>query len=183
MSIVIFGIDPGVTTGLAIIELDTPTIIHPHQHGRLETRQLSYGGSGNASDLVTGDAAWVEQKIARSIAGDIKSYLSDPQAKSDESGSPHNVHVAIEDFIIRQPNKTRDFLSPVRITAGIMQELYGCEDDITIVFQSPSDAKSVITDERLDKWGYKFDTLKDRHAKDAVRHALLLQRKLFEKGL
>lgn len=175
--VIIVGIDPGVTTGLAAIAFERGGIPVPSSsnHGAIlhAADQISYGGSGNARDLIDNvEGQFVEQAICYDIGSAI-SFLRDI---SDY------VFVAIEDFVIRRVDSSRDFLSPVRITAGVLQHLY--EDYIhpdNVIFQSPSDAKGVCTDERLDKWGFPIKNQKDRHGRDATRHAILFLRKFSEK--
>ena len=184
--IYIIGIDPGVTTGISILQVDiSEGVPPPHDMEKITpfTTQLSYGGSGNVADLIKGDAAWQEQNIASQIA-DTYNYLS----------IFGTTVLVIEDFIIRKFLSSRDFLSPVRITAGILQSVYEIltgdnedgdynlppEEGNFIFFQSPSDAKGTCTDERLDKWGYTIQTQKDRHGRDATRHSVLFLRKLLQ---
>ena len=162
---VVIGIDPGVTTGLSVM------IVSDLKHGvegvmAWGSDQISYGGSGNVRDLYQGDKSFPEQEISLEIGNAILRW-----AKYNE------VYVAIEDFIIRQQNSTRDFLAPVRITSGIMQEIYKSGNRINVLFQTPADAKGTCKDERLDAWGFPIKTQKDRHSRDADRHSILLLRK------
>lgn len=169
---VIVGVDPGVTTGVSVLILDlSDGLPRPDDADKIKTwtHQLSYGGSGNKGDLVEGNG-WEEQDIAESIGllvFDLKTVYE-------------NVYLVIEDFIIRKFLSSRDFLSPVRITSGILQDVRtrGTLPKDQIFFQSPSEAKGVCTDERLDRWGYTIKTQKDRHARDATRHAVLFLRRL-----
>lgn len=175
--VIIVGIDPGVTTGLAAIAFERGDIPAPSASNRGEilhaADQISYGGSGNARDLIDNlEGHFVEQAICHDI-GSAVAFLN---SISDY------VFVAIEDFVIRRVDSSRDFLSPVRITAGILQFLYeGYIHPDNVVFQSPSDAKGVCTDERLDKWGFPIKNQKERHGRDATRHAILFLRKFYEK--
>lgn len=162
---VVIGIDPGVTTGLSVMVVDDLSngVEAVMAWG---SDQISYGGSGNAQDLYEGDERFPEQEICEQIGKAIIRW------------SKYNkVYVACEDFIIRKPNSTRDFLAPVRITAGIMQEIYKAGKDIDVIFQPPSEAKGVCTNERMDLWGFPIKTQKDRHSRDADRHSILLLRK------
>lgn len=163
---IFIGIDPGVTTGLSVM-IVSDIIDGVEGVVAWGSDQLSYGGSGNVKDLYTGDEMFPEQEISRKIADGIKAW-----AKRNK------VYLAIEDFIIRQKNSGRNFLSPVRITAGIMQEIFGSGLDIKITFQSPSDAKGTCKDERMDAWGFPIRTQKDRHSRDADRHSILFLRKM-----
>lgn len=171
--ICVVGIDPGVSTGVSVIAFPQSDIPLPDEVPYWGSTQISYGGSGNAGDVIFSDTpeAYVCQQIWEIIRD---CALSTSNVK---------VFVAIEDFIVRQLNAQRDFLAPVRITAGIEQMIYAFkgELDISIVKQSPSDAKSVCTDERMDRWGFSIRTKRDRHSRDADRHATLFLRKLAEK--
>lgn len=85
--------------------------------------------------------------------------------------------VVIEDFILRSDRreKTRDLLSPVRITAKIESHLW--TKGRKVLLQSPSQAKSAITDDRLRYWGFYNSKGGLVHARDADRHALLFLRR------
>lgn len=163
---IFIGIDPGVTTGLSVMIVDD---VSKGIEGIMAwgSDQLSYGGSGNVKDLYKGDASFPEQDISKRIGDAIAAWSKN-----------NKVLVAIEDFVIRQKNSSRDFLSPVRITAGVMQEIFSRRLDIQVTFQSPSDAKGTCTDERLDLWGFPIKTQKDRHSRDADRHSILCLRRL-----
>lgn len=166
----IVGIDPGVTTGVSVLGLASSNSVPlPSEVELWGSNQLSYGGSGNISDLVE-EGGFPEQRIAKAIARDIKRM-----AKSSRL-----VVVAIEDFVIRKMNTSRDFLAPVRITSAIIQEIYSI-DNVHLLFWSPADAKSVCTDKRMDLWGYEIQTKRDRHSRDADRHAVLTLRKIKER--
>jgi len=166
----IIGVDPGVTTGVAIATLQRKEI------GSLadvfvEMGQLSYGFSGNGFDIIeSASAEEGEAKVATEIAQLVRTAVL--------HGS--RVVLVIEDFVVRRFDSSREFLSPVRITARIQQELFNdtiCQG-VTVAMQSPSDAKQTCTDERMKKWGIQPKTHKDRHGLDAARHCVLFIRKL-----
>lgn len=166
----IVGVDPGVTTGVAIATLQRKEI------GSLadvfvEMGQLSYGFSGNGFDIIeSASAEEGEAKVATEIAQLVRTAVL--------HGS--RVVLVIEDFVVRRFDSSREFLSPVRITARIQQELFNdtiCQG-VTVAMQSPSDAKQTCTDERMKKWGIQPKTHKDRHGLDAARHCVLFIRKL-----
>jgi len=166
----IIGVDPGVTTGVAIATLQRKEI------GSLagvfvEMGQLSYGLSGNGFDIIESTSAEEgEAKVAAEIAQLVRTAVL--------HGS--RVVLVIEDFVVRRFDSSREFLSPVRITARIQQELFNdtiCQG-VTVAMQSPSDAKQTCTDERMKKWGIQPKTHKDRHGLDAARHCILFIRKL-----
>lgn len=167
----IIGVDPGVTTGVAIATLQRKEI------GSLadvfvEMGQLSYGFSGNGFDIIeSASAEEGEAKVAAEIAQLVRTAVL--------HGS--RVVLVIEDFVVRRFDSSREFLSPVRIIARIHQELTHYKEvanQVTIAMQSPSDAKQTCTDERMKKWGIQPKTHKDRHGLDAARHCVLFIRKL-----
>lgn len=165
----ILGIDPGVTTGLSVIAFRESEMPLPHEVEHWGSDQISYGGSGNQEDMIAIRGGFVEQEIAARIADVVKDLRS----------VVPKVIVVIEDFIIRQQNSTREFLAPVRITSGIVQEIF-LISGIKVVYQTPADAKSICKDERMDKWGYQIKTKRDRHSRDADRHSTLFLRRAIE---
>ena len=168
--LMIIGIDPGVTTGVAVASLRGKEV-GSLADVFLEMSQLSYGFSGNGMDIIASASAEEgEAKVATEIASLVRTAVL--------HGS--RVVLVIEDFVVRRFDSSREFLSPVRITARIQQELFNdtiCEG-VTVVMQSPSDAKQTCTDERMKKWGIQPKTHKDRHGLDAARHCVLFIRKL-----
>ncbi|MDD2326417.1 MAG: hypothetical protein PHW63_10570 [Alphaproteobacteria bacterium] len=174
---IIVGIDPGVTTGLSVVAFSSKSIPTPQTVEHWGSDQISYGGSGNVEDLIDDgvDDAFVEQRISLKIAEAITalSKFSGNETKT------RRVIVAIENFTVRQLNSSAEFLAPVRLAAGITQELFHT-DNTKIYFQTPADAKGICTDKRMDKWGYEIKTQKDRHSRDADRHAILCLRRILE---
>ena len=168
--LMIIGIDPGVTTGVAVASLRGKEV-GSLADVFLEMGQLSYGFSGNGTDIIASASAEEgEAKVATEIAQLVRTAVL--------HGS--RVVLVIEDFVVRRFDSSREFLSPVRITARIQQELFNdtiCEG-VTVAMQSPSDAKQTCTDERMKKWGIQPKTHKDRHGLDAARHCVLFIRKL-----
>lgn len=166
----IIGVDPGVTTGVAIATLQRKEI-GSLADAFVEMGQLSYGFSGNGFDIIeSASAEEGEAKVAAEIAQLVRTAVL--------HGS--RVVLVIEDFVVRRFDSSREFLSPVRITARIQQELFNdtiCQG-VTVAMQSPSDAKQTCTDERMKKWGIQPKTHKDRHGLDAARHCVLFIRKL-----
>jgi hypothetical protein len=82
-----------------------------------------------------------------------------------------------EDFTLRERTQTRDLLSPIRVTAMHQSVVFQKEGlaHPRMHLQSSSD-KSVMTDERLERWGL-WQRGKP-HANDAIRHLCLFLRKL-----
>lgn len=87
---------------------------------------------------------------------------------------PHAA-IVVENFVIRINDRSQSFLSPVRVTAGLKQLLW--RDERPIFKQTPNDAKSTATDERLKEWGMYERTGGLNHARDADRHSILFLRR------
>lgn len=90
--------------------------------------------------------------------------------------------MVIEDFVLRTAIKGRELLSPVRIGHKIDYQLWrglkvasGKRVQFEPYWQSPSDAKSVMTDQRLKIMS--MYTPGPDHARDATRHAVMWLRK------
>jgi hypothetical protein len=86
--------------------------------------------------------------------------------------------VVVEDFILRsnRQEKSRDLLSPVRITAILKHALW--REGRLIFTQQAGQAKTSITDERLRIWRCYDRDGGLQHARDADRHLLLFIRRL-----
>lgn len=169
--IAVLSVDPGVTTGLSLMTASLNKKTRMYEVGGWGSHQLSYGGSGNRSDRAGVDEDYPEQDISGRIA-DVFLALAEDGLTA----------LVIEDFIIRKMNTTRDFLAPVRVTAGIVQAVYRQRPELmpNIYYQTPADAKSVCTDKRMDLWGFEIDSRNDRHSRDADRHGILLLRRCSE---
>lgn len=131
-------IDPGVTTGWALLEDD---------------RVVSSGQV--LAESVRVDWRRAELEAVRSIVGIV--------GRVDGW--------ACEDFILRGRSASRDALSPVRVAAMLFAVV---GTGVPWWWVSPSDAKSVVTDERLRAWDA---WVVGKHARDAVRVGLVAHRR------
>ena len=83
-------------------------------------------------------------------------------------------------FLLRQGTALRkDALIPIRLEA-MLRYVVGMQKDMAYYLQQPGQAKGVMTVQRLKNMGIEMKH-KDRHARDAVRHVLLFQRRLQNK--
>lgn len=98
-----------------------------------------------------------------------------------------NVRVVIEQFVPRPGNAGRvgkhEFMSPSRVTAGVMYGLAvkcGLDVEKHVNEQTVSNAKGVITNDRLRRWGFWRTPKQGQtpHERDALRHLLLALRRL-----
>ncbi len=85
--------------------------------------------------------------------------------------------IVVEDFILRaeRKEKSRELLSPVRITAKL--EAYMWQKHRKPFLQQPSQAKTVVSNERLKAWDCLMEDGVTDHARDADRHAILFLRR------
>lgn len=157
----VIAIDPGGTTGWSLIVLPPDALSDPdekiltsiaiHQHGEVSTYM---GRNGVDGEAICVDDLWSLIKCWPDAA------------------------LVIEDFVIRQYNRSRDFLSPVRVTSALSYLIW--KDNRVWHKQSPADAKNVATDDRLRRWGLYSSEGGLGHARDADRHAILFLRKAKE---
>lgn len=91
-----------------------------------------------------------------------------------DEGSGDVLMIVTEDFVLREMNSSRALLAPVRINAMFGRELRS--RGLGLIRQSPSDAKSVCTNERLRSWNV-YSSSSGEHARDAQRHGILGMRK------
>lgn len=172
----IVGVDPGVTTGIAILGWDndkSPDI----KSVTYTLDQFTYGNSGSVTDNRSDNEIEMIQDIAESILVNVWGV-----------DGPPVVWLIMESFTLRQANSSPEYLSPVRIASGVIAAIISrvqCDSHleyppiVKLVYQSPADAKNICTDERLEKWGFKQKTDSDtRHARDGLRHAITWLRKL-----
>jgi len=171
----IIAIDPGGTTGWSIMTVNyheitkfgiaTHKLVDTWQHGQVDCGARS----GNIKD----DADSNDYDLGREEIGEAAGVFV------LENIIRHNAPAAVvvEDFVLdmRRANKSRDLLSPVRISARLDQLLWELRVT-TRHSQMPSSAKTAITDDRLERWGMYVGSQSDRHARDADRHALLFLR-------
>lgn len=158
----ILGIDPGGTTGFALLTVSRQAVFGD-QPGAIT--EFDYGE-------ITGDENEQVLAIARK-SREIQNL--------DYQVGPA---IIIEDFDVDKVRTTdaEVLFSPVRIAAKMgmvryMGKLFG---DATLTLQSRAMAKSTATDERLKTWGL-YDAHSGDHARDAMRHAVTALRRAASK--
>lgn len=163
----VVGIDPGGTTGLCAVRLagmkgvplaDRLQLAQPWMaQEAIDTREKGLG-----APLHVGEAR-IQHRIAELLV------------RLAADWGVGCLHLAIEDFVVRERTQDRSLLSPVRMTSGILSLLEASETPVVVHFNSASDAKSTISDKTLKRFG--FYKAGKPHANDAARHALLVLRK------
>lgn len=147
----IVSIDPGGTTGWSVIAVHPEALCEPDIS---ILNNIEHWGHGQ----ITGD----ENEQAAEILGLIDTWPG--------------CAVLFEDFILRTAIKSREVLSPVRITARVEFGLY-LSGGQQIWKQMPSEAMTIATDDRLKQWGFYERSGGMGHARDADRHGLVWLRK------
>ena len=152
----VIGIDPGGTTGWALLTVDVRMLT-----GEMQSKILAWD-----YDEITGDEN--EQvnalcRLAREVQG--LTYKIGPA-------------LVVEDFDVQPYNPTTspEMLSPVRLAAKLDYAAFRGElGDCKIVMQGRRMAKDTATDHRLHKWGLWVEGSDD--IRDAVRHAMTALRR------
>lgn len=168
----IFSIDPGETTGWAWLRVDLDRL-----------------GSGPAWKAVVDWEADEIQAVGVSPREGVRrwdggeAFAASWLVAKIEEVQP--AMLVVEDFIldVRRANSSRNLLSPVRITAMVE---YGLRTSLVVpvrrlgapgglVFQTAADAKTIITNTRLERWGFYVPRKQcaSPHVRDALRHGLL----------
>lgn len=185
----VFCIDPGETTGWAwalvsyqeLRSVGSGDLLWPDLVGRLQRTERFQAGEESVYRgplSASSPAAQVAQSEAMTCLGvGIQlEQLHLTSARVSRGSVGWVTDVVIEDFILRQGTKDRSLLSPVRLTAGIVQEVLRSEKLIGLTILSASDSKSTITDDRLRRLGLWI--VGQQHARDACRLLMLFLRGL-----
>lgn len=187
---VILALDPGGTTGWAILVIAADAFRDPETKILSSVSLYTYGQIGEGGIPWAAPTTEWDTRPTRGAAG-ARALADgrDPDAPDGgEYRAEHEQIAAItdmvdawptaavirEDFILRTQNKSRDTLSPVRLGFGIDHLLW--ERGRWSFTQQPSMAKGTATDARLKEWGLYRPG--GEHARDATRHAITFARRV-----
>lgn len=156
-SATVIAIDPGVSTGWAIIQ------VHP--------------------DSLTDPEAPILGNVEYRAEGDIRGKLEIHQSLEigELIDAWEGAAFLVEDFILREFSMARELLAPVRIKEHLTmycQVMYE-PTPRPMFLQQPSAAMSAVTDDRLRRWGL-YNSHSGPHARDATRHAVHFLRRCKE---
>lgn len=157
----VIGIDPGGTTGWALLTIDSRMMYGDMPHEILE---WDYGE-------VTGSEP--EQVVS------LCRLVRETQSLTYKRGPA----VVVEDFDVQPHNPTTnlELLSPVRLAAMLAYAQFRGElADARLVLQGRRMAKDTATDHRLRAWGLWVEG--SDHIRDAVRHAVTALRRAWDKS-
>lgn len=188
--------DPGGMTGWVMLETQVMALVHPgSQNGLGLSRSAITDRRWGQIDCGVGGFGH-DQGVGRghqyNIGGEI-------QGVAEMVDLWHGVGmlttpVIFEEFTLEQNNKDSDLLFAVRVTSGFIAYAAGeiseaiiqgaaVERDMrdlgeSIFISRRADAKTVATDKRLSSWGLNIPGgTANRHARDAMRHAIFFLRK------
>lgn len=171
--LIIVAFDPGGTTGFARLSLSK--------------RLLRKEGARGALAEMTREDRWRSEQFGQNPEQGLKCSEEENSARMamltrlgwvEEVREPdYDTFVSVvEDFVLLRQERSRNLLSPVRLTASYRTHL--ASSGVRITLQSPGDAKRTVTDARLRSWLHDEGGKPiGRHAKDALRHAILFARK------
>ncbi len=164
-------IDPGTVSGVAMVWFDPVAVFHddvPMARQVLAYSELFLNGPENGPN------------------GQVNRYIRLRRTLAQSVG----LVSGCESFVPMKDNRDKDFLSPVRIRAGIEARLSMMDQvpeqtrpgevGVPLYVQSPSDAITTYTNDRLKR--LRMYTPGPDHVNDAKRHCLLYLRKLKAAG-
>lgn len=172
--VLIVGVDPGITTGVAFLWFDEDHI-DVSKATLFSGFQVSTGGSGQLEDFI-GSGPLATASLCAKIGSAIKKFAA------------HSLqtYISIENFELRNRTMDKDLLSPVLVIGGLVQTLAEDieENEWKLTFQTASQAKTTCTNERMKKWlDLNVEKRSIRHLLDAARHAALTCRSLMASPL
>jgi len=151
----VLAIDPGDTTG----------VFGGYVEERTTRKEMLSTITNRKSIEVSG--YWLDQ--ARELANLIHRFRY--TANVEQSIPLDQIHVAIEDFQSR-PNSGVVRLTSTWVAAGaVALFMIGMNDEDEPVYQQPSDAKNLATNDRLKAWD--LWEVGSEHRRDAARHFAL----------
>jgi hypothetical protein len=150
---VVVALDPGTTTGWCVLQ------VHP--------------------DSITDAECSILDNVLHRAQGQIAGPLHECKNEIIELVDAWpTAAIVTEDFILRIRDAKRETLDPVRINEVLEWALLN--DGRRLWYQQPADAKKVVDNDRLKRWGF-YDPDGNEHQRDATRHALLFLRKCKER--
>ncbi len=165
----IAAIDPGLSTGCAWACV-----------GRKELKRL--GAHGALLSAVEAGRWQGEEINGDSDAARVQAILLWLESRHEAtyrvtSGYMSAVsHFIVEDFVRREDTTDSSLLAPVRIMEKLFEWVLPDDPLMQVLKQQPSQAKSVVTDDRLKSWGLWMRG--SRHVRDANRHIIIALRQI-----
>lgn len=175
--------DPGETVGWSAMTCDKAKLADPNlsaheaivswHHGQIVADPIEKQSSELASEIQRNHRE-LSRRVGNGMTVDFTSeYWAAEQMFQLVEDFP-GCAVGLESFTVRRYDQSRSFLSPVRITSAF--EMLCWQAGILVFRQSPADAKTVATDDRLKRWKLYKREGGEQHARDADRHGITFLR-------
>lgn len=171
----VISIDPGGTTGWSVM------VVHPEALVDIDVPILA-----NIEHWQNGQVG-VRPEIAAKRKPDARELSAEERRcvgilMSDVIRRWPGAVLVIEDFILRKMSKSRELLSPVRLTATLEYAIAAEGIPMQYMRQTPAEAKGTATDDRLKQWRLYNRAGGMQHARDADRHGITFLRKAKARG-
>lgn len=180
-SLVIFAVDPGITSGWSALKVPvgrlrvlgaTRTLPRCRwRHGQILRSPV---GTGTLSQHVSDSH---HASLILSQASQVyRDFVYEREDDDPEDWEGDEFVFVLEGFSLRMMSMDTNLLAPVRILDRLLDRMYMQGSELPVFFQSSSEAMNTVTDSRLKDWGM-YDSHSGVHARDADRHAILFLRK------
>lgn len=184
-NLVIVALDPGTTTGwsalkVPVADLSRLGVARTLARCRWRHGQILRSGEGLAERGPMGLSVSDSRHVSM-IEDQIETLYYDFVYTPDEEGEAEGWEadkfvLVIEHFKLRMMSMDDNLLAPVRVEDRLLDRLWTRDSATPVFFQSPSDAMTTVTDNRLKSW-CMYDAHSGPHARDADRHAILFLRR------
>lgn len=182
-NLVVFAVDPGVTTGWSALKVPVARLRGTGATRTLPWCRWRHGEIQRSGTLGTGHMAQAieDSRHASHIltqAGRIyKEMVYEPDEEGLYNGWESDEFVfVLESFSLRMLSMDTNLLAPVRVLDRLLDRMWLQGSQLPVFFQTPSDAKNSCSDTRLRRWNM-YDKGSGPHARDADRHAILFLRR------
>lgn len=180
-NLVLLSLDPGETTGWSAMRVPVAAL---RQRGAARTLQRCWWAHGTIqrSGIGTGSMAQAvsDSRHVTNIFGLMDRVFEEFVHTADDGEGGLDVFdefvLVMENFKLRMMSMDENLLAPVRIKERLLDRLWVARSPLPVFLQAPSDAKKIVSDERLRTWGM-YRSNSGPHARDADRHAILFLRR------
>lgn len=179
-NLVIFAVDPGTSTGWSALKVPVARLVATGATRTLPWCRWRHGTVLRSGTLGTGHLAQAvdDSRHVTHLMNVARKVHEEMVFDGDEDeGWPADEFVfVLESFSLRMLSMDTNLLAPVRVLDRLVDRLWTAGSRVPVFYQSPSDAKNSVSNERLKRW-HMYDPSSGEHARDADRHAILFLRR------